>query len=127
MLSPRILAIADVNLRAPAGRREAILGFYGDLLGLQWDEYLSDERRVAWMGRERSGPRILVAWQAEETPPSIRRDVLLEFGSLEEIVEALSERRLAFERISGLSPYDRRLAVADPAGNRVELTTSHLF
>lgn len=127
MIAPRILAIADVNLRAPVSRREAIRTFYGDVLGLRWDERLSDETRLVLMGRERSGPRIFVAWQAGEIAPSVRRDVLLELGSLAEVIETLTERRLAFERISGFFPYDRRLAVLDPAGHRVELATCHWF
>lgn len=124
---PRILAIADVNLRAPMDRHEAMLAFYGDMLGLQRDEGRSDETRLALVGRERSGPRILVTWEAGDVVPSVRRDVLLELGSLSGITEELLERRFAFERISGFFPYDRRLAIVDPAGHRVELMTSHWF
>jgi catechol 2,3-dioxygenase-like lactoylglutathione lyase family enzyme len=104
-----------------------VLEFYAELLGLRRDERLSDGGRLALVGRERSGPRVIVSWQDEELRPSVRRDLLLELGSLEEVIEALTEHRLDFERISGFFPYDRRLAVADPAGNRVELATCHWF
>ena len=50
--------------------------------------------------------------------------VAITLSSLEEAAAVLEERKLPYERISGLAFSDRRLHVLDPAGNRVEFRQS---
>ncbi len=130
MQTPRILAIADVHLRASASRRPEIVAFYRDFLCLEQEngpENSEQEACSIFRGQERVGPRLVVTFEDQDPPVSVRRDVLLEMESLTEIKESLTESRIPFEQFHGFSFYDRRLAVADPSGHRIEMVTRHWF
>ena len=55
-----------------------------------------------------------------QVDPVARRLTLI-LPSLEVAEVLLAERGWSYERLSGISYTDRRLAAFDPAGNRVEL------
>ena len=122
---PRILAIADVHLTAPADREADLIAFYRDLVGLDLVEPDSGPGTVCFRGAERRGPRLIVDFAETAEPPWMRRDVLIAIGPLADCAEHLADHHYSLTWSRGWSFYDRRLFVLDPAGHRVELVTLH--
>lgn len=124
--TPRILAIADVRLAASRHCRDELASFYSDAIGL---ERLAGQEAegLIFRGGGRRGPRLIVELREQPAVPFMRRDLVIQMGSLTERAERLLEWGIVFVWSRGWSYYDRRLIALDPAGHRVELVTSHGF
>ena len=117
--SNRIRAIDHVRLEAPCGIEAALRWFYGDIGGL---EPASSELEVVGRLCFKSGRLELLIDLLERPridPVATRLTILV--PSLEEAAAVLDEHSVRYQRISGVMFTDRRLAMLDPAGNRVEL------
>jgi len=125
--TPRILAVDDVHLTAPPDTADALTRFYTDLVGLDPLPTESTPNRLAFYGYPRSGPRLYVSLSDFRPDPFNRRQLLVQVASLFLCAQALQEDGLALEWSHGWSFYERRLAVQDPAGNRVELVAYHVL
>lgn len=123
MDTPRILAIADVNISAPPGRNDGIVDFYQSLLGLTCVLSESADDRLVFRGSHATGPRLIVSLSHGPRPERPR--ILIEVESLVALAEQFDERRLAHAWSQGWYYYDCRLSLPDPAGNRVEFVTRH--
>lgn len=124
MDTPRILAIDDVRLQAPLSVAAKVAAFYGELIGLERVDD-ADPDRVVFRAYPRSGPRLIVELAEPPAPRAARREALIQVASLAALAEQLLDRRWPFEWSRGWFFFDRRLAVPDPAGNRIELVTYH--
>ncbi|NLX21125.1 MAG: hypothetical protein GXY55_05545 [Phycisphaerae bacterium] len=126
MDTPRILAISDVRMTAPPAAREGIRDFYVTFVGL---EPLDGQEAPAlvFLGRPRTGPRLIVSITDEHCEPLPRRQLLVQVANLAESAEDLLERAVPFAWSRGWTSFDRRLALQDPAGNWVELVAYHPF
>jgi hypothetical protein len=122
--TPRILAIDDVNITAPTGTTASLREFYGDHIGLQPVD--GDSSGILrFRGYPRSGPQLVVALTTRPVERFPRRQALIQVGSLTEFAEIMSERGIEITWSRGWFHFDRRLTVSDPAGNLVELISSH--
>ena len=124
--TPCILAIDDVNLKAPLAIAERIASFYIELLGLDPLPAESTDDRLAFYGYPRSGPRLYVNLVDESPIPLQKRQLLLQIASLFDSERKLIDSGIPYEWSHGWSYYDRRLAIQDPADNRIELVAYHL-
>lgn len=122
---PRLLAVGDVHLTAPFGATESVRHFYEELLGFAFVPDQDPTQRITFVGVPRSGPRLV--FDLVEVPPAkpMRRQALVQFGSLTPIAQALTDQGIAFEWSSGWFFFDRRIGLLDPSGNWIELTSSH--
>jgi catechol 2,3-dioxygenase-like lactoylglutathione lyase family enzyme len=125
--TPRIIAVDDVHLTAPPGTSAQITRFYTELIGLELLPGESNEDRLAFRGFPRSGPRLYVSLEQPVPRMSNRRQLLVQVASLLLSAQTLQDDGLALEWSHGWFFYDRRLAVQDPAGNRVELVAYHVL
>jgi extradiol dioxygenase family protein len=125
----RILAIDHVRLEAGEVHEQAILDFYGELIGLERRELPTettfDDTVIAFRGHQQRTPALFIRLSDEPPPPRMRRAAVIEIESLHTCAERLDERKVAYHWSRGWFPYDRRLIAIDPAGNRIELVTSH--
>jgi hypothetical protein len=125
MDAPRILAINDVHFRSSPETMDRVVDFYTGTIGL--DQVESEREGVTvFRGYPRSGPRLVVDATLEE-PDSERGRIHILVASLTECMDQLAERRVPVFLLRGWMPYERRVMAFDPAGNRVELVTSHPF
>jgi hypothetical protein len=126
MQTPRILALADVQMTSPPERAEELVHFYTDLVGLEHVEEESGDRQIVFCGYPRRGPRIVV-----QIDPAIdeagRGKVLIQIASLRECTDRLTESRRVWEELHGWAFYDRRILTFDPAGNLVAIVAYHTF
>ena len=124
---PRLLAIDDVRLTAPAGLAEPFREFYADLLGFTPIKSAEPDACLVFRGFPRSGPRLFVTVTEtpEERPP--RRQAVILVDSLTRMAEALAERHLWFGWSTGWFAHERRLLTQDPGGNWLELVASHRY
>jgi catechol 2,3-dioxygenase-like lactoylglutathione lyase family enzyme len=127
MNPPRLLAIEDVHLAAPAGLRDDLVEFYVDLMGFELLEDGQDPDRITLRGLPRSGPRLIIDFVEAAGEKPMRRRALLQVDGLGRYADALAERRIAFERVRGWFFFDRRIGLLDPGGNWIELVSSHRF
>lgn len=125
--TPRILAVDDVHLTAPPEAAEEVRRFYAELIGFEPLQAESSEQRLAFRAFPRSGPRLYVRVTGERSDPLKRRQLLVQVAGLSARAQAFRERGLEPQWSHGWSPYDRRLGVQDPAGNRVELVAYHVL
>jgi hypothetical protein len=124
---PRLLAIDDVRLTAPAGLAGQLHEFYAGFLGFTPVQPAGPETCLAFRGFPRSGPRLFVTLTEvpEDRPP--RRQAVILVDSLTRVADALSERHLWFQWSTGWFAHERRLLTQDPAGNWLELVASHPY
>ncbi len=115
----RILAVDHVNIEARPGLEDALRWFYGEVAVL-------DE--VPWPIEDSAGlcfrsERIELRLHCVDNPRivAVATRVTIAVPSLSLAAEQLDERRVSYERLSGLSVTDRCLQALDPAGNRAEL------
>ncbi len=125
MEPPRVLAIDDVRLVAPAEQADAVAAFYTDVLGLDSLKPLPEEQGLAFRGLARAGPRVIVRFDKPREDRAVRRQLALEVRSLQECAELFIDRRVEHEWASGWFYFERRLMLFDPAGNRIEMVASH--
>ena len=114
----RIQAVEHVNLEAPPGIEEAIRWFYGEVALLREVTDAGDGSTMLRFKSERIELRVHVV--VSPTIEAVDCRVTIAVPSLPEASDRLTERRVAFDRVSGITLTDRRLQVLDPAGNRVE-------
>ena len=133
MRESRIVAVDHVNLEAPLGVEELVRWFYADLCGL--DPVGKSSVGEADEGGDPdggAGEGIELRFRSEqlEVRIRIRRRPRIEsvacrltirVEDLHETREQLEERRIPYEALTGVTYSDRRIAVLDPAGNRIEL------
>jgi catechol 2,3-dioxygenase-like lactoylglutathione lyase family enzyme len=125
MNPPRLLAIENVHLTAPAASRAALVEFYVDLLGFEHLDDADGPDRVKLRGLPRSGPRLLIDLVEEPADKPMRRRALLQVDGLGQYAEALKDRRIPYEWVRGWFFFDRRICLLDPGGNWIELISSH--
>lgn len=119
MKQSRILAVEHVNLEAPPGLNEDLTWFYSEVAGLDpMGDVGVDAPRLRFKSA-RIEMRIRIKNNPRIDPVACRATILVR--CLSETIEQLVERRIASEPLCGLAFMDRRIAVLDPAGNRVEL------
>lgn len=127
MDAPRILAINDVHLPAPGAEVERLVGFYGGLIGLERIDAGLGPELLVFRGYPRSGPRLIVGLDDRSLERALRRRVLIQVGCLSQCAEQLLENGASLEWTHGWTYFDQRLITFDPAGNRVDLLTSHVI
>ena len=125
MEPPRVLAIDDVRLIAPAEQAEAMTSFYAQVLGLDVLKPLAEGRGLAFRGLARAGPRVIVRFDEPREDRAVRRQLALEVRSLQEYAELFLDRGIEHEWARGWFYFERRLMLFDPAGNRVEMVATH--
>ena len=125
--TPRLLAINDVRIVARPSHTQALLGFYGDLLGFEHLPAASSPERLTFRGARPTGPKLLVDLDESAAPEPHRRAALVQVRSIIDLAEIFRDEDIEHEWMHGLSYYDRRLVTVDPAGNRIELVTYHPF
>ena len=125
--APRILAVGDVRLYAPARAQAEVKSFYWEFLGLDWASEPVGTDEIAFRAHPRSGPRLIVKIVDHPPAPTLRRAVQIQVASLADCRERLLENGFLFDGSRGWSFYDRRLTVLDPGENRVELVAVHSF
>lgn len=113
---PRIQAISDIRIEAVPGLEPELRFFYTDVLGL---EQVDGERGMMCFETERMRVRILITPEAQPSP--IRRRLVLQIPSLQEMQMRLEELEVDYEWYSGLRFTDQRIFLLDPANNRIEL------
>ena len=118
MKPSRIQAVAHVNIEAPFGLDEDLRWFYGEVA--QLDELPCSQVEPAWLCFKSEQIELRVHLLERPCIEAVACRVTLAVPSLGEVADRLEERSVPFERLSGLSPTDRRLQTHDPAGNRVE-------
>lgn len=133
MRESRIVAVDHVNLEAPLGVEELVQWFYADLCGLDpvgknslgGANEGADSGGAAEMERElrfRSERlEVRVAMRRQPRIEAVACRLTIRVEDLYETRECLDERRMPYESLTGVSYTDRRIAVLDPAGNRIEL------
>ncbi len=126
MQTPRILALADVQMVSAASQADELISFYTDLLGFDHQAGQADAGQIVFRGYPRRGPHIVVRL-AESMSEENRRRILIQLGSLQDCTERLTQARVAWDEIRGWGYYDRRVCAFDPAGNLVELVCYHAF
>lgn len=119
MRPSRIQAVDHVNIEALLGTEDELRWFYGEVAGL--DEVLSNDADYARLRfkSEHIEIRLRMRPELEIDPIPCRATILV--PSLEEALEALMERSVDYEPVSGIAWTDRRIQALDPAGNRIEL------
>lgn len=127
MNPPRLLAIDDVYLTGPVSSRDALVEFYLTLMGFERGEGDDRADRLLFRGVPRSGPRLIVDLLDEPADKPLRRQALVQVDELGRYAEALAERRVEYGWTRGWFFFDRRIGVLDPAGNWLELVSSHHF
>ncbi len=118
MKESRIQAVEHVNLEAPLGLEETLRWFYGEVG--QLDEVTDDGDEWSRLRFKSERIELRVHMVASPTIEGVARRVTIAVPSLSEAAEQLAERRVAFDRISGMTSTSRRIQALDPAGNRVE-------
>lgn len=118
MRPSQIIAIARVRLEGPVAARERLIWFYRDLVGLVFIEDMLNPSVLRFQSAQ-----LDLHIELSDRPkidPSCRR-ALLSVRSLEATATVLDEEGVAYQPLSGWTWSDRRLALLDPGGNRVEL------
>lgn len=113
---PRIQAISDIRVEAIPGLELELRFFYVDVLGLR-----QVEAEAGMLCFEAEVLRVRVLVTAEAQPSPMRRRLVLQIPSLQEMQERLEELEVDYEWHNGLRFTDQRIFVKDPADNRVEL------
>ncbi len=125
MKESRIQAVDHVHLESPFGLDDRLHWFYGELVELDTVAPPVDRPEMLRFKSERIELRI----EKKESPiiePIANRVVLL-VPRLFDICEELDEQRIAFQPISDISATSRRIALLDPAGNRITLKQAWPF
>lgn len=103
-------------MEAKPGQEAALRTFYVDILGL---EPADGEEGMVCFQTGRLRLRILITPEAIASP--MRRRLVLEISSLQNLREKLDELAMAYEWYEGFAFTERRIFVLDPAENRIEL------
>ncbi|MHC4608971.1 MAG: VOC family protein [Planctomycetota bacterium] len=117
MRPSQINALERILLEAPQGVEDQLVWFYRDLVELRLSERSPGESLCFRSARV----ELRIALKAAPRLDPAHRRAVISVRSLAQTVETLTERRIAFSRLSGLTWTDRRLSLVDPGGNRVEL------
>jgi hypothetical protein len=114
----RILAVEHVHLEAPFGREDELRWFYGQVAKLE--ELAAGEGSFPLRFRSEAIELRIQLLQAPRIDPIAVR-VTIAVPALAAACELLEERRIEYQRVTGITHTDRRMQVPDPAGNLVEL------
>jgi len=126
MRESRILAVDHVEMQAHIGCEEALLRFYGEVIGLAVvEEPSQDPMRIRFRSADLELRYTLVGQPRIESTAH-RATLLVE--SLWETRKALDEVRLPYTPITGTTYTDSRLSLLGPCGNRIAIRqTWHLI
>jgi len=113
---PRIHAIASVHIEAGRGLEDKLRWFYADLLGLE-----SGVAEPGALHFQTGRRQLCIALGARPRSSPLRRRLVLEIPSLDQMRERLEELRIPYEWYEGLGLTDKRIYLLDPARNRIEL------
>lgn len=119
MQHSRIQAVDHVTLEGRPGDEAALQWFYGEVAKL--DPVPGDGRPQTMLCFRSCRLELRVRIVEEPDIDPIASRAVIAVPSLEEAVEQLEERKVPYERLTGLAYTDRRIAVRDVAGNRIEL------
>ena len=119
MRPSRIQAIDHVTLEAPPGLRDELRWFYTKIAELEEVPQTGPEAPRLCLKSARIELRINLVEHPRVDSIGCRATILV--TSLKETLECLEERNVGCQQVSGVVYTDRRVAVLDPAGNRVEL------
>lgn len=114
----QIIAIDRVAMEAPPAARERLIWFYRDLVGLTFVEDTLNQERLRFKSAELE---LRVLLRDEPRLEQSRRRAVVSVECLETTIAVLDEERIPYQGLSGLNGTDRRVALLDPGGNRVEL------
>lgn len=123
--SPRkshLVAVENVVLEAPSELEAALRWFYGELAGLEERPPHTASGDGLCFKSDRIELRFRFGFAGVIDNVPVR--VVIVLPSLEAVVAEFEERKMTYERISGLALNDRRVQVLDPVGHRVELRQS---
>ena len=119
MKPSRIQAVDHVNIEAPPEVAQELRWFYGELAEL--DEIPSVPGAETLL-RFRSGDlEVRVRLVSDPDVDPMDQRLAIAISSLFGAKQLLEERHIAWEEFRGFGWTDRRLALLDPGGNRVEL------
>ncbi len=119
MKPSRIHAVDHIHIEAPREAEEALVWFYTEVGGL--DLVSVSECEGSGVRFRSARLELRIALIAEPVVERVACRVTMVVPSLDEAMQLLVDRSIEFQPISGLSYTDRRVGLADPAGNRVEL------
>ena len=119
MKPSRIQAIEHVTLEAPPGLNDELRWFYTEVAELEEAPQAELDGSPLRFRSARIELRVNIREDPLTDSIGCRATILV--PSLKESVERLEERNVGCQRLSGIVYTDRRVAVLDPAGNRVEL------
>jgi hypothetical protein len=120
-LPVRLIAIADVRLKAPAGVEKQLDLFYVTMLGF---ERMAPPEELIYRA-----DNFLLKFQLAERPVvhDSLRAIAIEVVSLREAEQKLIDAELEYTRQRGISPGGDSLVLLDPAGNWVELVEQRVL
>lgn len=107
-----------MNIDAPLGLEEDLCWFYTEVGRLEEVPCAEPDPRLLCFKSARIELRIHLVERPRIDP--LARRVTITVESLSDIADCLAERKVPYERLSGLTFTDRRLETHDPAGNRIE-------
>lgn len=117
MVSSRIVAVEPVRMEAPAELVDELRDFYLDVAMLEELPVVDQEPGLRF-GSEQTELRIRFC--STPTIDSVALRTTIGIPSIEDLVEKLEDREIAFQRLTGLVYTDRRVQTCDPAGNRID-------
>lgn len=117
----QIEAVEHVRMRARADLRDRLLWFYREIAML---DLVADGMDSGCLRLKSSLIELRIEFVEDPivdptVDPMVRR-MTLRIPSLDVAADLLTENKIEFARIAGISWTDQRLVVHDPAGNRVE-------
>ena len=119
MEESRIRAVEHVHIETSHGLDDDLRWFYGEVAGLEEKAQTDPESPVLCFKSARIELRLTSVDRPHIETETYRITLLVE--SLNEAIELLEERSVAYERLTGIGFTDRRVGTRDPAGNRIIL------
>jgi len=115
----RIQAVDHVNIEAPPEAAEEIRWFYGELAEL--DEIPSAPGAETLLRFRSADLEVRVHLVSDPCVDPMEQRLVIAIPSLFSAKQLLDERHIVWQEFRGLGWTDRRLALLDPGGNRIEL------
>ena len=122
---PTVSCIREVRVPIPHERREEIVRFYGELLGLPpWPEV--EQIPGGWgAGHPRRG--LYFQYRHDPKVDPLRRRFTLTVPSLDELQQRLEEHHWPCLRHRGLGFTSRWMLISDPVRHLIEVRETHKY
>jgi hypothetical protein len=120
-LPVKLVAVADVRIKATTGLRLALDAFYVGVLG-----FAAADDPEAWVYQAQNFQVIVESVEGLVERVDYR-PVMVIVDSLATVLDRLNEREIPYERQRGLQPGEFSVLVLDPSGNGVELSEERLI